>query len=98
MISTVNPHALTARATSPSIDRSRATIGNFARLAERLWMSYWDRQARRATMLLLESLDDRTLSDMGFQRSEIQSAVFGPPDRMRPYHADWMWARPGSAH
>jgi len=45
--------------------------------AHRLWVGYWDHQVRRATVLMLESLDDRALKDIGLARSEIWSAVFG---------------------
>ena len=87
MTSTANARALPARSLSSSTGRLWA-VGSDLRAF------YWDYQARRATMLLLHSLDDRTLSDIGFQRSEIPSVVFGSPDRVRPYHPGWMWASP----
>ena len=94
MTSTANARALPARTLSSSTGRLWATRRSLLRLLERAWRSYWDHQARRATMLLLHSLDDRALSDIGFQRSEIHSVVFGSPDRVRPYHPGWMWASP----
>jgi uncharacterized protein YjiS (DUF1127 family) len=39
----------------------------------RLWNAYWDRQARRATAVMLYALSDRTLADIGVDRSEIES-------------------------
>jgi uncharacterized protein YjiS (DUF1127 family) len=58
--------------------------------ARRLWRAFWDHQARQATAMILHALDDRTLADMGLQRGEIVSAVFGaPPDRVRPYLFGW---------
>ena len=61
--------------------------------AQRLWTAYWDRKARRATLLMLEGLDDRMLRDIGLSRSEIRSAVFGgDPARSRPY--DPLWRNP----
>ena len=94
MRSTANAGALSVRAIPSSPGRIRADRRSLLRLLERAWRSYWDHQARRATMLLLHSLDDRALSDIGFQRSEIYSVVFGSPDRVRPYHPGWMWASP----
>ena len=94
MTSTANARALPARSLSSSTGRLWAVRSDLSRLVERMWAFYWDYQARRATMLLLHSLDDRTLSDIGFQRSEIPSVVFGSPDRVRPYHPGWMWASP----
>ena len=40
-----------------------------------LWRAYWARRARRASILLLSSLDDRTLADIGLARCEIESVV-----------------------
>ena len=94
MTSAANARALPERTLSSSTGRLWAVGSDLSRLVERMWTSYWDHQARRATMLLLHSLDDRALSDIGFQRSEIHSVVFGSPDRVRPYHPGWMWASP----
>jgi uncharacterized protein YjiS (DUF1127 family) len=91
MTSTANARALSSRSVSSGTGRVWAAAGDLSRSIERAWRCYWDYQARRATMMLLHSLDDRTLSDIGFQRSEIHSVVFGSPDRVRPYHPDWMW-------
>lgn len=44
-------------------------------LAQRAWSAYWARKAERATLLILRSLDDRTLKDIGLDRSEIDSVV-----------------------
>jgi uncharacterized protein YjiS (DUF1127 family) len=61
--------------------------------ARRLWAAYWDNQRRRATVLMLQALDDRILKDIGLTRSEIRSAVFGDgAERPRPY--DLHWHRP----
>ena len=38
------------------------------------WRAYWQRRARRATVELLHSLDDRTLHDIGVSRNEIAVA------------------------
>jgi uncharacterized protein YjiS (DUF1127 family) len=43
------------------------------------WSAYWERRARQATVTLLQSLDAPTLRDIGINRSEIESVVYGPP-------------------
>ena len=47
------------------------------------WRSYWPRRTERATLLILHSLDDRALKDIGIDRSEIESVVYGTRDRRR---------------
>jgi uncharacterized protein YjiS (DUF1127 family) len=55
-----------------------------------LWRAYWARRARRASILLLSSLDDRTLADIGLARSEIESVVHDRSrQRMRYYEPGW---------
>ena len=59
------------------------------------WRAYWERRARRATVLLLRSLCPRTLHDIGIAPSEIESLVYGcEADRRRCYDAAWPWRRP----
>jgi uncharacterized protein YjiS (DUF1127 family) len=53
------------------------------RLALRDW------QSRRATVVILASLDQRTLHDIGMDRHEIDSVVYGGRDRRRSYDAEW---------
>jgi uncharacterized protein YjiS (DUF1127 family) len=77
--------------------RSLALSGRAARLVRRGWLAYWDWRARRATVLILRSLDCRTLHDIGIHPSEIESLVHGGGcDRCRRYDATWPW-RPGGA-
>ena len=47
------------------------------------WATYWSGRAQRATVLMLQSLDGRTLKDIGIDRSEIESVVYGRPDDRR---------------
>jgi uncharacterized protein YjiS (DUF1127 family) len=64
--------------------------GRLGRVARRWWRAYWDRRARKATLLILQSLDERTLHDIGISPSEIESCVYGRwRDRRRPYDANW---------
>lgn len=82
------PHSL-----SPGVDRDRPTLSaRVVALARRTWRAYWERRARRATVLILCSLDERTLHDIGISPSEIQSCVYSRSgDRLRRYHATWPW-------
>ena len=48
-----------------------AAAGPFARFAAELIEAWRRNSLRRATLQTLHSLDDRTLHDLGFHRSEI---------------------------
>jgi len=51
-----------------------------------VWRAYLDRRAQRATVRILQSLDARTLKDIGISRTEIDSLVYGDRyDRLRRY-------------
>jgi uncharacterized protein YjiS (DUF1127 family) len=43
----------------------------------RAWTRYWTHRAARATAGILHRLDDRTLKDIGLDRSEIESVAYG---------------------
>jgi uncharacterized protein YjiS (DUF1127 family) len=49
------------------------------------WRAYWRRRTEHATLLMLRSLDDRELKDIGIHRSEIESVVYGARDRRRGF-------------
>ena len=56
------------------------------------WRRYWEWRARRATVLILSALNDRTLHDIGINPSEIESCVYGQGnDRLRRYNDTWPW-------
>jgi uncharacterized protein YjiS (DUF1127 family) len=78
---------------APDAGRSPPTLPTLIRIAgliRRGWQAYWDRRARRATVLLLRTLDRRTLSDIGIAPSEIESVVYGcGEDRRRRYDTSW---------
>jgi uncharacterized protein YjiS (DUF1127 family) len=82
----VGREAVTRSAQTPT----RACLCRVGSTARRLWHTYWDHQARRATAMILQALDDRALADIGFQRSEIEPMVFGQtPELRRPYDVKW---------
>ena len=65
-------------------------------IVARYWRAFWDRRARYATEMLLHSLDDRTLKDIGLSRSEIGSVVHGGWRRHPTYNEAWRWRWRGS--
>ena len=75
-------------------DRGTTTLATRAgsRIAK-AWRAYWHRRAKRVTVELLQSLDDRTLRDIGVGRNEIGSLVYGRRgDRTRSYDEAWrLW-------
>ena len=77
----------------PVIDQGSSNLSaRVAAIARRTWRTYWERRARRATVLILCSLDERTLRDIGISPSEIESCVYGKGgDRPRRYHESWPW-------
>ena len=50
---------------------------------KREWAALLARRTRRATVRILRDLDDATLRDIGFGRSEIESVVYGDTDDRR---------------
>lgn len=80
-----------AMAATPSMSaRSLAAPHGLGAALKRWWSAYWKRRAQHTTILMLRSLDDRSLHDIGIDRSEIESVVYGKPDERRPrYQRDW---------
>jgi len=56
-----------------------APVWRIAASARRLWVAYWDRRARQATVQILRSLDHRTLKDIGLPQSHLPLALLTPP-------------------
>jgi uncharacterized protein YjiS (DUF1127 family) len=79
--------------------RPRSTLAlRGVRVLRGWWHAYWDWRARKATVLILRSLDCRTLHDIGIHPSEIESLVHARDgDRRRRYDAAWPW-RSGGAY
>jgi uncharacterized protein YjiS (DUF1127 family) len=59
---------------------SRPSTGPVARA----WQWLRARQVERKTIQLLSALDNRTLKDIGMDRSEIESVVYGEPGESPP--------------
>ena len=73
-------------------NRGATLTGLAGRIVRGYWHAFWDRRARRATVEILHSLDDRTLRDIGICRSEIGSVVYGRHgDRRHCYEETWRW-------
>jgi uncharacterized protein YjiS (DUF1127 family) len=79
------------RSTPDAAPRQSTIAARAANLVRRGWRAYWDWRARNATVLILRSLDRRTLHDIGIEPSEIESLVHGSGDRCRRYDATWLW-------
>ena len=55
-----------------------------------MWRAHIKWQAKRATIAVLHELDERTLKDIGLDRSEIESVVLGATgERLRTYDDNW---------
>jgi uncharacterized protein YjiS (DUF1127 family) len=63
-------HSLTGPA---SAHLSMSLSGKIWKFVALMWQSYWLRRRQRATVRMLRELDQRTLDDIGLNRSEIES-------------------------
>ena len=50
-----------------------------SRAVKGAWQRYQARRVQRMTVVTLYALDDRALKDIGMDRSEIESVVYGEP-------------------
>ena len=83
--------------TAASGQRPSTLAARFGGTAKRWWRAYWNWRAREATILILRSLDRRTLRDIGIDPSEIASCIYGKcGDRKRPYDEAWPWRSGGA--
>ena len=57
----------------------------------RAWDGYWNWRARRATIDILNALDERTLHDIGIGASEIESTVYGHRGHRRRWYDEAWW-------
>jgi uncharacterized protein YjiS (DUF1127 family) len=72
--------------TPPAADPSQS-----AGLVRKAWRAYWDWRARRVTVMILSSLDARTLRDIGISPGEIESLVQCHGGHRQRYDASWLW-------
>ena len=80
----------TMTTTSPSHSMAPSMGLRLVRSLRDLWRAYWAHRARRASIVLLSSLDDRTLADIGLARSEVEAVVRERSrQRLRHYAPDW---------
>ena len=75
-----NTHAISA---TPSMS-ARAEPQGLGGILKKKWDAYWRRRAQWTAVAMLHSLDDRCLQDIGVNRSEIESVVYGKPRDRRP--------------
>jgi uncharacterized protein YjiS (DUF1127 family) len=76
--------------TVSSGSQSQAASGTYGVSLRRLWNAYWANRAKSTTVFLLRGLDDRTLQDIGVERSEIESLVYSRScDRLKRYQPVW---------
>jgi uncharacterized protein YjiS (DUF1127 family) len=57
--------------------RQGSLFGRVSSAVRKVWLAYWTHKAERTAVFALRSLDDRTLKDIGLDRSEIESVVHG---------------------
>ena len=80
----------TMTTTSPSHSMAPSMGLRLVRSLRDLWRAYWAHRARRASIVLLSSLDDRTLADIGLARSEVEAVMREKSrQRLRHYAPDW---------
>jgi len=80
----------TMTTTSPSPSMALSAGLRLVQYLGALWRAYWAHRARRASIVLLSSLDDHTLADIGLARSEIESVVREKSkQRLRQFAPDW---------
>ena len=58
-------------------DAGSSALTTVAAAAKRLWVAYFTWRVEQSAIVLLGSMSDRELADLGLARSEIQSLVRG---------------------
>ena len=88
---TAHSNAVSTLSNRPDTTSRLGLLGLAQRAAAGLMDTYLEWSLRRATVRLLNSLDDRALGDIGMSRSEIHSAVYGEAGaRVRAYQSGWV--------
>ena len=87
---TSSMHAISATPSISARSRQASHAQGLGSLLRSWWDAYWAHRAQRATVLMLRSLDAHTLHDIGLDRSEIESVVYGRRgDRRLGYEHNW---------
>jgi len=85
---------------APSADGDRRLsplAGRIGSFIAKAWRAYWDWRVKRTTVVILLSLDRRTLHDIGIDPSEIESLVYDVGrDRRRRDGAPRFWPGGGA--
>jgi uncharacterized protein YjiS (DUF1127 family) len=76
MIMSTIPRAADRRA-----DAGSPQLTDFAAAAKGVWRAYVRRRMEQTAIILLRSMSDQDLEDMGLARSDIESAVGGRRSR-----------------
>ena len=71
-------HAMCASSPSHTLANPQAMGRGPLVFLQRVWRAFWARRARRASILYLMSLDNRTLQDIGLDRSESATLTTVP--------------------
>ena len=62
---------------APANEAESSWLYKTASVARSAWHAFWERRANRAAVVMLQSMDGLALHDMGINRSEIESMVYG---------------------
>jgi len=62
---------------APAASTQASGLHRLSAVAAKAWNGYWDYRANRAAVALLQSMDGQALHDIGINRSEIESVVYG---------------------
>lgn len=76
-------HSLHTPAPLSALRTVADALEGLSRRLRSAWAAHRERRVAAATFAALAGLDDRTLRDLGFHRSELQSVAHDPHDPTR---------------
>ena len=62
---------------APASKRNASWLHKAGGVVKSAWHAYWEHRANRAAVAMLQSMDGQALRDIGINRSEIESVVYG---------------------